>query len=125
MRLSFLAFLLVSLVVTTLAPASLQVVRPRCEYRNEPMGIDSAQPRLCWVLASEERGQRQSAYQVQVASSSEKLAADAADLWDSGKVPSDKSIKADYTGKPLASLSQCFWRVRVWDAKDQPSPWTN
>jgi hypothetical protein len=50
-------------------------IRPtylRCEYRVNPMGIDSTEPRLSWLLESigqEERGQIQSAYRILVASS--------------------------------------------------------
>lgn len=47
-----------------LVPAKL-----RCEYRENPLGIDVAKPRLSWTLESgdqkiEDRGQKQSAYQV-------------------------------------------------------------
>ena len=53
----------------------------RCEYLDNPLGIDAAKPRLSWVIEergqrSEVRGQKQSAYQVLVASTPELLAAD-------------------------------------------------
>ena len=54
------------------APA-LQVDDLRCEYLHEPLGIDEPQPRLSWTLKSQQRGQRQTAYQVLVASSPEAL----------------------------------------------------
>src|SRR6185436_14005092 len=53
----------------------------RCEYLANPQGIDATQPRLSWILNSEERGQRQIAYQVLVASTPAKLAQDHGDLW--------------------------------------------
>ena len=40
----------------------------RCEYRVNPLGIDVTQPRLSWIVTSAERGQKQTAYQVLVAS---------------------------------------------------------
>ena len=91
----------------------------RCEYRENPMGIDAAKPRLSWRMEvggqrSEVRGQKQRAYQVLVASSPELLAKDQGDLWDSGKVKSDQSIQVEYAGKPLVSGQHCFWKVRVW-----------
>src|SRR6266404_9822461 len=87
----------------------------RCEYLENPQGIDAARPRLSWVLDSTERGQRQTAYQVLVASSHAKLKADQGDWWDSDKVVSDQSIEVAYAGRPLVSHAQCFWQVRVWD----------
>ncbi len=97
------------------AQAAVTVQDLRCEYAADPLGIDSLQPRLSWVLESTERAQSQTAYQVLVASSPEKLRAGQADLWDSGKLASDQSIQVVYAGKPLASRQRCAWKVRVWD----------
>src|SRR4051812_17732566 len=36
----------------------------RCEYLVNPLGIDEKRPRLSWVIESEQRGQKQTAYQV-------------------------------------------------------------
>ncbi|HVV71288.1 MAG TPA: hypothetical protein VHI52_07295, partial [Verrucomicrobiae bacterium] len=44
----------------------------RCEYRTNPMGLDIVHPRLSWILSSEERGEKQTAYQILVASSAER-----------------------------------------------------
>ena len=75
----------------------LRVNRLRCEYRRDPLGLDTVQPRLSWILESEERGQAQSAYQVLVAGSEENL------LWDSGKVASNRSVGIEYGGEVLRS----------------------
>ena len=93
-----------------LGPADL-----RCEYLENPLGIDSPKPRLSWRLDSSVRGQRQTAYRVLVASSPEKLKDNLGDLWDTGKVASDQSTHVDYGGKPLESSAQCVWKVSVWD----------
>jgi hypothetical protein len=110
----------------TLALASLDVQRLRCEYRDAPLGVDVAQPRLSWIVTAgaNERGQKQTAYQIQVASSGELLSADKPDLWDSGKTTSDDSFQIAYGGKALSSLQSCAWRVRAWDRDDQPSQWS-
>ncbi|KPK39781.1 MAG: hypothetical protein AMJ65_11155, partial [Phycisphaerae bacterium SG8_4] len=42
----------------------IKVVGLRCEYLAAPMGIETASPRLSWVLESGERAQRQSGYQI-------------------------------------------------------------
>ena len=45
------------------------VAELRCEGRDDPLGIDVAQPRLSWTIESQRRGERQSAYQILVAAS--------------------------------------------------------
>ena len=96
----------------------------RCEYHNNPLGIDITEPRLSWVSQSEKRGWKQSAYQILVASSQKALDADRGDLWDSGKVEAQQSIQIPYAGKPLLSHAQCFWKVKVWDQNGAASPWS-
>ena len=46
-----------------------------CEYVTDPVGVDVTEPRFSWILESDQRGQMQSAYQILVASSKEKLKA--------------------------------------------------
>ncbi len=96
----------------------------RCEYRVNPLGIDVVEPRLNWTVQSNQRGQRQRAYRILVASSREQIDKKIGDLWDSGKVASDQTTQVVYAGKPLKSQTQCFWRVRVWDKDDEPSSWS-
>lgn len=99
----------------------------RCEYLVNPQGIDVTRPRLSWRLSardSAQRGQRQTAYQILVASTPENLAGDVGDRWDSGPVMSDQSIQVEYAGKALASSEECFWKVRAWDAGGTVSPWS-
>jgi len=97
----------------------------RCEYLTDPLGIDETNPRLSWVISSRgERGQKQTAYQILVASSREQLAADAGDLWDSGKVDSEQSVHVAYAGKALESGRRCYWKVRVWDKDGDASYWS-
>ena len=119
---AFLLALLVSAAVSTqatLAPGGL-----RCESRVDPLGVDTSQPRLSWLLESAERDQRQSAYRILVAASEEALRADRGDLWDSGKVNGNESLGIDYAGLPLRSGQHCLWKVRVWDADGRPSDWS-
>jgi len=77
--------------------------QPRCEYRVNPLGIDVTAPRLSWIVKSGERGQKQTAYQVLVASDEAALQRDLGDLWDSGQVQSDETTAIVYAGKPLSS----------------------
>jgi beta-glucosidase-like glycosyl hydrolase len=105
----------------------LAVEHLHCEYRENPLGIEPARPRLSWWLRSDVRGQRQAAYQVLVASSPDVLARGEGDLWDSGRVASGQSVLVAYRGKPLAAMRQVWWKVRAWPQKPgngQPSAWS-
>jgi alpha-L-rhamnosidase len=101
--------------------ASLDLRDLRCEYRVDPLGIDTPSPRLSWVLESRSRGQSQTAYQILAATSSAQLFKDQGDLWDSGKVASSSSVHVVYGGKGLASGQRVYWKVRAWDADGKPS----
>ena len=46
------------------------------------------------------------------------------DLWDSGKVGSDKSIQMIYIGKPLTSGLKVSWKVQIWDEEKSESEWS-
>jgi alpha-L-rhamnosidase len=103
---------------------SFNVENLRCEYLKDPLGIDILKPRLSWILKSDQQGQRQTAYQVLVASTLELLAKDKADIWDTDKVISDQSIHIEYMGKTLTSRQYCYWKVRVWDKAGKHSSWS-
>ena len=102
----------------------LQVDGLRCEHTVNPLGIDVPQPRLSWVLHSDERGQRQTACQILASSSADRLARDEGDLWDSGQMATNESIHIPYRGQPLKSSQQVFWKVRVWDKAGTASAWS-
>lgn len=118
------AVLLVSVLGASTVPAhseagaSLIPSRLRTEYRSNPLGIDSPEPRLSWVLEPADQGLRslaQTAYRIRVASRPELLQGDASDLWDSGKVVSSATLHVAYRGRPLVSGERAYWNVEVWD----------
>jgi len=129
---------LLALAASLLAPlASIYAVEVhdlRCEVRINPLTIDAAKPGLSWKLQvsglksqpSMERGIKQSAYQILVASTPETLAKDQGDLWDSGKVESAQSVHVGYSGKPLASGMLCHWKVKAWstDGEEKAMEWS-
>jgi alpha-L-rhamnosidase len=104
--------------------AALTVTALRVENLANPLGVDVAQPRLGWRLASDTRADTQTAYQIIVASTADILARDEGDLWDSGQVVSTASHFIAYAGRPLASSQQVFWKVRAFDASGQSSLWS-
>jgi alpha-L-rhamnosidase len=121
----WLTFLISGPVMAANPPTgSLHPANLRCEYLVNPLGIDATQPRLSWIGESSARGERQSAYQVLVASTAALLDAENGDRWDSGKVASDESAHVVYAGQPLVARAACFWKVRLWDRDGHPSAWS-
>ncbi len=105
--------------------SSLHIENMKCEYQVNPLGLDIISPRLSWQLSNGNiRGEKQSAYRIVVATSSEKLQRGKADLWDTDKINSDQSQQVEYKGKPLPSRAQCFWKVMSWDKEGNPSQWS-
>ena len=98
-----------------------------CEYLTNPQAVDSPSPRLEWVdclTDSKARGVQRTAYQIEAASSQKTLLNGEADLWDSGKVTDNKSLRIAYGGKKLSAGEECWWRVRVWDQNNNVSEWS-
>ncbi len=96
----------------------------RCQYQRDPVAVDAVAPRLGWVMESDARGDRQTAYRILVASSADRLRRDEGDLWDSGKVASPEQNQVAYAGKLLAANAECFWKVQVWDKDGKESAWS-
>lgn len=112
----------VSATVQHFEPYELQ-----CEYLHHPLGLDVRQPRLSWKMGTTTaiRGQKQSAYQLLVASTAALLDADKGDLWDSGRIVSSESVNIVYGGEPLTTGKNCFWKVRLADEQGQWSAWSS
>jgi alpha-L-rhamnosidase len=108
-------------IVLLTVVASAKPVRLRCEYLENPLGIDRTAPRLSWQSDNTERNWKQAAYQIRVASSLDRLNAGSADVWDSGKKDSGDSVGITYSGPSLDSRQRYYWKVRVWDATGHQS----
>ena len=128
MRLIHTLFLLLSTTFLIEAQSNTSLaVDLRCNYWENPLGIDVPNPTLGWTLKalnSKMRGVDQSAYQVLVASSSELLTENVGDLWNSGKVKSNVMGQILYAGKPLQSNQKCWWKVKIWNEKGKKSAWS-
>ncbi len=121
--------LLATLLLTPLL-ATADGVTPadlRTEHIVDPIGIDVTVPRLSWRMddPAHATGRRQSAYRILVASTKQRLNAEESDLWDSGKVVSDQSHLIPYSGTPLTSHTEAFWKVRLWTEDGTETPWSN
>jgi hypothetical protein len=120
----FLSLFVMVFLTTHAQAAGLRALHLRCEYQLNPLAVDTRQPRLSWVLESDERGERQTAYRIIVASSETILRRSKGDLWDSGKVASADQNQIAYAGRPLVSNVECSWKVQVWDQDGKPGPWS-
>lgn len=126
MKSNYLIILIILISVSAFAENKHVTVNDlRCEYKKNPLGIESPDPRLSWKIYSGEMNQVQTAYQILVASSPQLLSPDKADLWNSEKVFSDQSIQVKYSGKPLVSRQQCFWVVKIWDKDGKETKWSS
>lgn len=110
---------------TTLPPTGLL-----CELRRQPQhsAISTPTPHFGWICNDLARDARQAGFQILVASSPERLARDEGDLWDSGAprlaegwVTDSRSIGIPYAGKTLQPNSRYWWKVRTWNARYEPS----
>ena len=63
-----LAAILWFCTVTSSATETVKVESVSIENANTPLGIDTPTPRFSWVIASNERNQKQTFYQIRVAS---------------------------------------------------------
>jgi len=105
-----------------------EVCRPtglRCEYLENPLGIDEAHPRLSWKLGDSRQGARQSAYEVVVGTDSAAVVkgidgnsgrgrVGMEGVWRSGKQVSAAQL-VSYEGPALRPWTRYCWRVVVWD----------
>lgn len=94
--------------------APVNVTSLRCEYMDEPLGIDVKNPRLMWKIDADGASARQTAYRVLVATSPDLIEAGTPDVWDSGKKSGAEQI-AYYGGDALGSHARYWWAVEIWN----------
>src|SRR6185437_13856411 len=122
---AILAAICVSGWAMTAVAATVKPVNLRCEYRDQPVGIDAGVPRLSWQIGDARRDAMQTAYEIVVASNQGALAKHRGDVWDSGKIASDQSVGVEYKGPAVESRRRYYWQVRVWDQKGHASAYSD
>jgi hypothetical protein len=108
----------------TPTPSPAKVVDLSCEFQTNPATVNTPLPRFGWRIETAERGWLQSAYHLLAASSSELLAQDKGDLWDSGVVKYTASYYISFGGGPLASGQKVYWKIQATDKNDRITPWS-
>jgi len=98
--------------------------RLRCEYLENPLGIDILQPRFSWALRHFERGEKPAAYEIIVSSKAILAGRGIGDCWDSGRVDSDRTSQVPYGGPQPKSRARYYWRVRWWDSQGRRSAYS-
>ncbi len=121
----WLGCLFFSLVSIYSFAQNLTVTNLRCEYRQDPLGVDAINPRLSWELQSNLRNIKQAAYRVLVADDPWLLQTNNGNIWDSKKIISTASVQVEYKGKKLESAKKYFWKVMVWDNAKNVSAWSS
>ena len=111
-------------VFPTIVYSNILVVNLKVETRTNPLGIDAVNPRFSWQLVSKQSNILQTAYQILVAESAEKLREEKDLVWNSGKVESGISVLIPYNGQKMESTKSYIWKVKVWTNKGETS-WSN
>ena len=95
----------------------LAIKKLQMDYLERPLGVE-AMPQFGWVLESDHRNVRQTAYRLEIARDE-----DFADLiFDSGRVESDESAHVSADAR-LESCRSYFVRARAWSQEDE-SDWS-
>lgn len=120
---SFLIAVILSFVVSCISDR--QIAQPfdleLDEGFSNPIGFYNSNPTFSWKLPAGTVSQ--SAYSIAVASSPDLLPS-YADLWQSGKVNTEKNLYVNYEGKKLESGQRVYWQVKFWDNEGLESTWS-
>lgn len=105
------------------ARAQLAVTELFTENQHTPNALSTQHPRFTWILGSDRRDTRQTAYELRVAVGDADFKGNDI-LWSSGKITSGESVRVPYQGPDLSSCTAYTWQVRVWDNHDRVSKWS-
>lgn len=84
----------------------------QCEYLENPIGIDTNNPRFTWQIKSVEPGISQNAVQVFVGTDASEVARGKGNVWQSGTLLFS-TIPLEYFGPELKPFTRYYWSVKV------------
>jgi alpha-L-rhamnosidase len=95
------------------------------DLKVNPKAIENQKPKFSWQVNAQGLNKSQSAYHILVASSIEKLNEKEADLWNSEKTTTNRSVFIPYEGATLHPIQTYFWKAKIWDEKGNASKWSD
>jgi len=122
--LSFIVIVLFSWSCSENSSTDFTATQLRCNNLEDPEGVDKV-PAFSWIVSCLIKGAAQTAYQIILASDADNLKSDSDFSWNSGKINSSQSSWIVYSGSALEPAKQYFWKVRLWDNKNNPSAWSS
>mgnify|MGYP000983018884 CR=1 FL=1 len=93
---------------------NIEITTMRCEYLEDPIGIDEPQPHFTWSIQAGEWDIKQTAYQIQFASTPELLEQGIPDIWQSDKEESFDQLVIFNSPEQLSSFKKYYWNIKVW-----------
>lgn len=89
----------------------LKISRFTIEYKDTYLGLDEKKPRFSWVLLSDGRNVKQSAYHLKVVDETNTV------VWDGGETISEQSVFIEYGGEKLLSCREYRAFLTVTDSR--------
>lgn len=86
----------------------LSIYDLQTEYRANPLGIDSLEPRFSWKMKTSAHDIVQTSYQIAIFSQN-------GTVWNTGEVQSDQSVHVTYKGKALLPTTRYEVKVTIKD----------
>ncbi len=92
--------------------AGFSLAELQVDHRRQPLDVETAAPCFSWRLVGNQRGLRQSAYQIRVYHGDRMV-------WNSGRVHSAQTGQILYEGHPLCPCGEYRVEVTVWNQEEQ------
>jgi alpha-L-rhamnosidase len=82
---------------------------------SDPYGIETDDPVFSWIVNDSDQNETQTAYQIMITTSVDKLDHNIGNVIDTGKVFSDNSSDVEISNLKLNRNTLYYWKVRTWD----------
>ena len=109
---------LLQLISQTATGQVLQVTDLKTEHLDNPIGMDTPNPRFSWKVLSDQDGMNQKTFQLLVGTDSAQIAQGRGNVWSSGIIESDH-VMSRYAGTPLLPCTRYYWAVNVTDGNNR------